>query len=177
MRDSTIARNYAETLLALARKANALEGWGGMIGEVADAVTRDQRLRHFLEAPQISGPQKSEVIAKAFADRYPRLFVRFLQTLIRNRRQMLIPEIAHEYRSLLDEALGRVHAQVTVAKPTGDEERARIAALLSKSIGKEVVPHLVVNPAILGGVVVRIGDSVMDGSARRRLNALRARMA
>src|SRR6188768_3974425 len=113
MRDSTIARNYAEALLALARKANDLPGWGAMIGDVADAVQRDVRLQRFLESPRVSATQKNELLAKAFQDRMPRLFVRFLQSMVSHRRQMLIPEVAIEFQNLLDETLGRVHARVT----------------------------------------------------------------
>lgn len=176
MRDTTIARNYAEALLALAAKAGDLAGWGTMIGDVADAVTRDERLRRFLEAPQISAAEKNAVLARAFQDRMPRLFVRYLQTLITNRRQMLIPVIATEYHTLVDEVEGRVHAQVTVARDVGAGARASIASQLSRTFGKQVVPHVVVNPEILGGVIVRVGDTVMDGSVRRRLATLRGRM-
>jgi len=176
VRDTTIARNYAETLLALARKAEDLEGFGQMITEVAEAVERDSRLKRFLEAPQVATDQKSQILAKAFADRLPRVLVRFLQALVHNRRQMLIPEIALEYRNLVDEASGRVHAQVTVARAPSDADHAQLAEQLSTAMGRRVVPHIVVNPEIIGGVVVRVGDRVMDGSVRRRLATLRGRL-
>lgn len=177
MRGSTIARNYAEALLSLARKAEDLEGWGDYITAVADAVEGDQRLRNFLAAPQISGADKNRVIEKAFADYLPRTMMRFLQKLVLNRRQTLIPQIAVEYAGLVDEASNRVHAQVTLARDANDADRAEIAAQLSKVMGKEVVPHLFVNPAILGGIVVRVGDRVMDGSVRKRLSTLRGKLA
>ena len=176
MRDTTIARNYAEALLALARKAGDLPAWGRLIDDVASAVERDDRLRHFLEAPQISADQKMTILAKAFEDRAPRLFVRFLQRLVKNRRQMLIPEIASEYRDLVDEVEGRVHAQVTLATPVDDEQRASIARQLTQTFGKPVVPQVRINPNIIGGIIVRVGDRVMDGSVRRRLGILRNRM-
>ena len=176
MRDTTIARNYAQALLALARKAGDLPAWGRLIDDVASAVERDDRLRHFLEAPQISADQKMTILAKAFEDRAPRLFVRFLQRLVKNRRQMLIPEIASEYRDLVDEVEGRVHAQVTLATPVDDEQRASIARQLTQTFGKPVVPQVRINPNIIGGIIVRVGDRVMDGSVRRRLGILRNRM-
>ena len=176
MRDSTIARNYADALLSLATKAGDLAGWGTMITDVADAVERDDQLRNFLQSPKISASEKNEVLGKALQDRMPRVMVRFLQTLVKNRRQMLLPVIAAEYRSLVDDAEGRVNAQVTVARETSDEERSTIARELSRTLGKTVVPHLSINPAILGGVVVRIGDQVMDGSVRKRLAVLKSRM-
>lgn len=176
MRDTTIARNYAEALLALARKADDLPAWGRMIDDVASAMERDERLRRFLEAPQISADQKNAVLSKAFEDRAPRLFLRYLQRLVKNRRQMLIPDIANEYRDLVDEVEGRVHAQVTLAKPIDDEQRAAIARQLTQTFGQPVVPQVRVNANILGGIIVRVGDRVMDGSVRRRLGILRNRM-
>ena len=176
MREPTIARNYAEALLELARRANDLPGWGSMIASVADAMGRDVTLRRFLESPRVSVEQKNEILGKALQDRTPRLFVRYLQALVRNRRHLLIPQIADAYRTLVDEAEGRVHAQVTVAKEATAEDEALIARQLSRALGKDVIPHLTVNPEILGGVVVRVGDRVMDGSVRRRLMTLRNRL-
>jgi F-type H+-transporting ATPase subunit delta len=89
---------------------------------------------------------------------------------------MLIPEVSSEYDKLLDIHEGRVHANVTVARETSAEDEAKIAEQLSRVIGKTVVPHLNVNPAILGGVVVKIGDTVMDGSVRRRLARLKGQI-
>jgi F-type H+-transporting ATPase subunit delta len=174
---STVARNYAEALLALARKAEDPQGWGQMLRQVANAIGSDVTLRRFLESPRIGAEQKSAVLSKAFTDRVPRLFLRFLQQLVKNRRQMLIPAIADDYDTLLDLSQGIVHAKVTVAKESSEEERQAIATQLSGLVGKTVVPHLTVDPDILGGVVVRIGDTVMDGSLRRRLGLLRRRMS
>jgi F-type H+-transporting ATPase subunit delta len=176
MRDTTIARNYAEALLALARKADDLAGWGVLIHAFAEVAASDAKLRHFLEAPQISAAQKNEVLGKAFADNMPRLMLRFIQKLVSNRRQMLIPAIAVEYSNLVDEEEGRLHARVSVARDATDAELKAIEKELSRAFGKTVVPHLTTDPGILGGVVVRIGDTVLDGSVRRRLGALRQRI-
>ena len=176
MRDSTIARNYAETLLVLATRAQDLRGWGKMLTDVSSAIQENPTLRLFLESPKVSGAQKSEVIGKAFSDRMPRLMLRFFQTLIAHRRQMLIPEIAQEYLNLVDAAEGRIHARVTVAKETDDAGRDAIAQHLSRVFGKQVVPHLTVDPAIMGGVIVHVGDTVLDGSVRKRLATLKRRM-
>jgi F-type H+-transporting ATPase subunit delta len=76
----------------------------------------------------------------------------------------------------VDESAGRVHARVTLAREASDADRAAIARQLSERLGKTVVPHVHVNPAILGGVVVKVGDTVMDGSVRKRLSMLRTRL-
>ena len=176
MRDPTIAHNYAAALVSLASKARDLTGWGTMISDVADALTRDERLRLFLESPRIDVGKKNEVIAKAFQDRMPRLFVRFLQSVIRHRRQALIPEIAVQYHAIVDEVEGRVHAHVTVSREPDSKLAKTVTDRLSKALGKSVVPHFSVDDSILGGTVIRIGDTVMDGSVKRRLARLRQLM-
>ncbi len=173
MRDSTIARNYAETLIALAVKAGDREGWGQLVQDIANAIKSDIRLRRFLESPRISEQEKSAVLAKAFGDKVPPVFLRFLQILVTKRRQMLVPAIASEYHDILDQSEKRVHANVTVAQQPGDGEEAKIAEQLGRVLGKKVVTHVNVNPAILGGIIVKVGDTVMDGSLRRRLHRLR----
>lgn len=176
MHETTVARNYAETLLTLATKADNRAGFGAMIHDVANAIAETETLRRFLESPRVSAAQKSAVLTKAFGDRVPRLFLRFIQALVQNRRQMLIPEIATEYTNLLEKAEGRVHADVTVARALGETETAALAASLSKSLGKTVVPHVTVDSEIMGGMVVKLGDTVMDGSIRRRLHTLAHRV-
>lgn len=176
MRATTIARNYAEALLVLAQKANDLDGWGLGINAVAAAMDSDLRLRNFLAAPQIAASAKNKVIGKAFATKLPPKMVRFLQKVVLNRRQMIVPLIAIEYGNLVDELSGRVHAQVTLSRESTEAERNVIAAQLSRAFARTVVPHVSVNPAILGGVIVKVGDRVLDGSVRKRLKTLRARI-
>ena len=176
MREPTIAKNYAETLLELAQRAGDLRAWGDMLDQVAEAMETDRRLRVFLESPRVSAQRKNEVLQKAYGVQLPRNFVRFLQALISHRRQMLIPAIAHAYHDLVDQVEGRVHASVTVAREPDDADRALVVKQLSRVLGKDVVPHFHVNSEILGGVVVRVGDTVLDGSVRRRLATLRTRM-
>jgi F-type H+-transporting ATPase subunit delta len=177
MRETTIGRNYAEALLELARRANDLRGWGELVDQVAESMESNRSLRVFLESPRVSAAEKNRIIGRAFDGQLPKTFVRFLQALVNHRRQMLVPEIAREYHALVDEVEGRIHANVTVAREATDGDKKSIAKQLSKSFGKEVVPHIAVNPAILGGLVVRVGDTVLDGSVRRRLATLKSRMA
>jgi F-type H+-transporting ATPase subunit delta len=176
VRQSTIARNYAEALLELAKKAKDLRGWGTLIQSIAEAMQRDQKLRAFLETPRIDAASKNEVLRKALSDRAPSRFVRFIESVVSHRRQMLIPEIAQEYTDLVDLAENRMHANVTVARDADEKTRKLIADRLSKVFDKTVVPHLIVDERIIGGLVVRVGDTVMDGSVRRKLGALRHRM-
>ena len=176
MRQTTIAKNYAEALLELAKRANDLRGWGTLIHGIADAIDRDPKLRLFLQTPRVDAATKNAVFRKALADRAPGKFVRFVEAVVSRRRQMLIPEISREYMNLVDQVENRLHANVTVAREADEKTRKLIADQLSKVFNKTVVPHLTVDERILGGLVVRIGDTVMDGSIRRRLGVLKHRM-
>jgi F-type H+-transporting ATPase subunit delta len=176
MNEATIGRNYAETLLILAKRDSQEEEWGTLIESLAAAMQEEQTLKTFLESPQLAATQKIEILEKALGKRVPRLFLKFVETVIMKRRQMVIPEIASEYRALIDEAEDRVHATVIVAREPAEPERDALARQLSRLFGKRVVPHISLNPAILGGVIVKVGDTVMDGSVRRRLASLRSRM-
>jgi F-type H+-transporting ATPase subunit delta len=176
MNEVTIGRNYAETLLTLAKRESQQEEWGTLIESLADAMREDHTLKTFLESPKLAASQKIEIMEKALGKRVPPLFLRFLETVILKRRQMVIPQIASEYRALIDEAEDRVHANVTVAREPAEAEREALTKQLSRLFGKRVVPHISLNPAILGGVIVKVGDTVMDGSVRRRLATLRTRM-
>jgi F-type H+-transporting ATPase subunit delta len=171
-----IGRNYAETLLTLARKSGEVEEWGALIDAISVGMREDHTLRTFLESPKLSAGHKIEILEKALGRRVPAVFLRFVETVINKRRQMLIPEIASEYRRLIDESENRIHATVTVASEPTEPERDALARQLSRLFGKRVVPHISLNPAILGGVIVKVGDTVMDGSVRKRLAVLRQRM-
>jgi F-type H+-transporting ATPase subunit delta len=176
MRSSTIAKNYAEALLVLARRAEDLRGWGTQLQGIADAMGKDRKLRLFLETPRVDAKTKKSVLRKALTDRAPAKFVLFIESVVAHRRQMLIPEIAKEYMDLVDVAENRMHANVTVAHEADEKTRKLIADRLSKVFAKDVIPHLDVDERILGGVIVRVGDTVMDGSVRRKLSVLKRKM-
>jgi F-type H+-transporting ATPase subunit delta len=176
MNDATIGRNYAETLMVLAKRTGDEEKWGALIEDFGTAMRENHMLKTFLESPKIAASQKITIVEKALGTRVPPLFLRFIETVISKRRQMLIPAIAIEYRALIDESEDRVHANVTLARDPGEPERDALARQLSRLFGKRVVPHISLNPAILGGLIVKVGDTVMDGSVRRRLATLRSRM-
>lgn len=176
MNESTIGRNYAEALLTLAKKSGDVEQWGGLLDAIAAAMRDDRTLRSFLESPKLAASHKITVLQKALGEKVPRLFLRYIETVVQKRRQMLIPAIATEYQALIDESENRLHANVTVARETTEPEKDALARQLSRMLGKRVVPHITQNPAILGGLIVRVGDTVMDGSVRKRLSVLKQRM-
>jgi F-type H+-transporting ATPase subunit delta len=100
----------------------------------------------------------------------------FMLVLLRKRRQRLIREIAAAYAGLLDDKMGRLHVQVTVAHAPDARLEEQISQQLTRILGRSVLPSIQVDPTILGGIVVRYGDRIVDGSLRRRLFGLRRRL-
>ncbi len=176
MRDETVARSYAETLFELASRNDALESFGEAIATVAATLEETPRARTFLETPRIDDEVKKDAVRKVFGDRLPKLVVNFVLVTIDKRRQRLLGAIARQYQMLLDAHMGREHVQVTVARPLDEATRSVVAEKLSAALGKEAIPHVQVRPEILGGLVVRTGDTIYDGSVRRRLDSMRRQL-
>ena len=180
MKSTTVARNYAEALLAAAEAqgegGRAVERYGRLLDAVVGAVQGDERMAVALESPRVAKAVKCRLLERALAGAAAREFVRFLQAVVRRGRQGLLAEIAQEYQALVDLKLNRVHAAVTLAAPPDRRLERLIAERLSRVIGKEVRAHFRADRGILGGVVVRVGDRIFDGSVKRRLSALRRRM-
>ena len=176
MRDETVARNYAETLFELALRNNALQGYGDAVEMVAKLIEEDSKFRLFIETPRIDDADKKNVIKKAFEASLPKHVVNFVLITIDKRRQRLLRSISQQYQVLFDAHIGREHVQVKVARPADDATREVIAEKLSVALGKEVIPNFRVDSGILGGLVVRTGDTIYDGSIRRRLEGLRRRL-
>jgi F-type H+-transporting ATPase subunit delta len=176
VRADIIARNYAETLLALAERhggADGLEQFGGAIDGLAALLQADPRLRQFLETPRVRPEQKKEALAAALAGRAPELFVRFVMVLVDKRRQSLLPEIAAAYRDLVDQRMGRARVDVTISHEPDAALQEEIRAALQAQLGRTVIPTFRVDPELLGGMVLRLGDEILDGSLRSRAAGLR----
>lgn len=176
VRESTIARSYAEALFALGERHGQLEEFGAAIDLVVDTLALEPRLRLFLDTPKVEPEDKKRALREALQGRVHPLFLNFLMVVMDKRRHRVLPGIATEYHALLDEHFGRINAEVTLAREPDEEMLREIAAELTTRLGKRVVPRVRIDPGILGGIVVRYGDRVLDGSLRRRLVTLRRRL-
>jgi F-type H+-transporting ATPase subunit delta len=172
VRSETIARNYAETLFELGERSGQTARYAELIDALAAAVENTPSVQGVLMSPRVPKADKARILAAAF-EGVPREFVLFLQALVKRGRQLLLREIATEYHTLLDVKFNRVRAGVTLARPADEALQRSIAEALSRQLGKEVLPAFTVDPEILGGTIVRIGERIHDGSVRRRLVKLR----
>jgi F-type H+-transporting ATPase subunit delta len=176
VREVTIARNYAEALFEAGEAADETERYGALLAAVSGAIEADLRIRVSLDSPRVPKGTKQRILARALERRAPEPFIRFLGAIVRRNRQGIISAINREYHVLLDRKLNRVHAGVVLARTPDRRLLAEITRRLSEAVRKEVITHVREDPAILGGVIVRIGDRVMDGSVRHKMRQLRKQM-
>jgi F-type H+-transporting ATPase subunit delta len=176
VRDTTVARSYAGALFELGERHDAHDAFVQGLNTITTLLDSDPRVRAFLETPKIGVAEKKRALRAALGEQMTPLFMNFVLVVLEKRRQRLLRAIAAEYRELLDAKLGRLHVQVTLAHEPDEATEQTITAELSRVLGRTVIPHITVEPALLGGIVVRYGDRVLDGSLRHRLTALRQRM-
>jgi F-type H+-transporting ATPase subunit delta len=176
LKSATVAKNYAEALLAAAEGLGQVEPFGRLMDALAGAIQADETIAVVLDSPRVAKAVKARLLAEALEGVAPPPFVRFLGAVVRRGRQGLLREIAQAYQELVDVKQNRVHAGVTLATPADETLQRRIIERLGQVLGKEVRAHFRPDPRILGGVVVRVGDRVYDGSLKRRLSLLRRRM-
>jgi F-type H+-transporting ATPase subunit delta len=170
-----VARNYAEVLFQLGEKSGNDERYADILDAVASAVEQTPKVQAVLMSPRVPKSEKARILADALRN-LPREFVLFLQALVKRGRQQLLRQIATEYLLLLDLKLDRVRAGVTLARQPDEKLKRSIQEALGRQLGKQVISSFSVEPEILGGAIVRVGERVLDGSVRRRMTKLRRQL-
>ena len=176
MTNETIARNYAATLFDLAQKHDGLDAFSQGMDVVVGLLDQNPSFKRFLETPRIADRDKKELLKKVFGPLLPRPLLNFLQITVDKRRQRLLTAIGEEFHGLLDRHFGRTHVTVTLARALDEGAMADLSEKLSALLGSEAIPHVRVKPNILGGVHLRAGDTVYDGTLSRRIKQLRKRL-
>jgi F-type H+-transporting ATPase subunit delta len=170
-----LARVYAEALLAnvLAQSPSEAEAVGAELVELSQAAFANANVGAFLGSPIIAKKVRTSALATAVTGRASRPVQGLLAVLAKNNRLSSLRGITQAYTALLNERAGRAPVKVTTAVPLSDEQRKRLATALKSSTGKDVEIKVVIDPTVLGGVITQIGDTVIDGSVRHRLNRVR----
>ncbi|MFH1140465.1 MAG: F0F1 ATP synthase subunit delta [Chloroflexota bacterium] len=169
------AKRYALAAFQIARDSGQLESWAQDLGAAQQAI-QDLTLRAYLELPKISIEHKIETLRTALSGANP-LALNLVALLTSRRSLGILPRIVDEYQRLMDAHLNRERAEVATAIPLEQEQSDRLTQQLRQFLGKEVILTSRVDPEVLGGLVARMGDRIIDGSARGRLLALRKSLA
>lgn len=172
----TIARPYARAAFGFAQEQKALAKWSELLGN-ASAVVADERVARLLSSPAVTPAQLVELIGESTGVALDEHGKNFLNTLAQNRRLGLLPEIAAMYEILRAEVENIADVQITSAVALNDAQRNRLSEALRKRMNRDVRLHCDVDPALLGGAVVRSGDLVIDGSLKAGLERLASELA
>lgn len=175
MRQETVALNYAEALFSLAGHEDEYVLYADHMEALASAVEQAPRVQAVLMSPRIPKADKARLLADALADA-PRPLVLFLQAVVKRGRQGLLRQISDAFMGLVDVRFNRVRADVTLAGEPNDDLRRSIRQSLERMLAKEVIARYHIDPGILGGAMVRVGDRIYDGSVRRRMTMLRRQL-
>jgi F-type H+-transporting ATPase subunit delta len=165
------ARRYAQAVFELALENNELERWLEDLTLLADSVA-NQQFVDFVSEPRVPTPSKIEVIREALGSSVSPLALNLISLLATRNLVHLLPGIADQYQDLLDAQQDIERAEVVSAVPLDDAQRQSVTEMIGAISSSEVRLNTRVEPAIVGGMIVRIGDRVIDGSTRSRLQAM-----
>lgn len=178
-----VAGRYAEALYQIASKEKVLPKYKSMVDRIESELKAIEKilgensdLQKLLYHPQITAAAKKEILGKLFKGRISDITGNFLALLVDRRREAFFGDIVSEFVSLANAGRNIVEARVASAVVLKDEEKTSLNQILAKLTGKKVQTTYTVDPSLVGGVVVRIGDKIIDGSVKTRLATLRDRL-
>jgi F-type H+-transporting ATPase subunit delta len=172
MKDIRVAGRYAGALFAVAERNGILDAVATDLELMRRFLTEVPRLRAIIMEPLVSDSRKNAVADEAFGDRVTAASLNFLKLLIRKHREDLIEECTREFNALLAAHNNTADAEVSTAVPLSPAQTERLTQSLQALTGKTIRLTTQVDAALVGGVVVRMGDTVMDGSVRGKLARL-----
>ena len=173
---STTAKTYAGVLLDIGRGKGSLDLLLEEISSFADIVDAEEQFRVFLSVPGIDVQTKNAFLQKTLDGRYSADFVNFLCVLVENGRQGEIREIELAFRMLLDEEKRSQRVTVISGTSLDDDLRKKISSALEKRYNRNIIIEENIDPSILGGIVIKAGDTVIDGSVQTRVRAMREKL-
>ena len=171
-----LAIKYSKAMFLLAQEEGKLVQYGAELKALAEAVEDAPELKAFLESPMIPRQAKQEVAEKVFAGELSPMVMNFLRFLLDKQRVPLLGEIVNQYENFSNEAQGILVADVTTARVLSEALGDRLKTKLGELTGKQIKLRTHLDEKLLGGAVVRMGDTLIDGSLKSRMKALEAQL-
>lgn len=165
------SRRYSQAVFEIALEKQELDSWQSDLKKIA-SLSEDATFIALLQSPRLRFEDKAKLLAELLSDINP-LALNLVYLLVARGRLDTAGEIADEYQQLLDSYRGIAQAEVTTAMPLSDEDRLKLARRLGAIVGKEVVLKSEVDSGLIGGIVVRIGGKLVDGSTHSQLQTLK----
>lgn len=176
MLNKSVARRYAEAFFAIAQEKDQIDKLQQELELVVDTIEEVDNFKEYLNHLLVPAKEKKEIIVKIFGEKLSQLTLNFLFVIIEKRREAYIGLIAEEFKNMADESRNIAKAELIAAKEISDDEIKVLADKLSASTGKTVRLRQTVDPALIGGIKIRIGDRVIDGTVAKKLEILRERL-
>ena len=162
------ARRYAQAVFRIAQENEQLDEWADDLNLLADAAA-NQDVTALLNSPQIPQARKIEIVDRLLGDSVSPLAKNLLGLLATRSVTTVVVSIRDEYETLLNSLRGIERAEVTTAIELDDEQKSTVASILEAIVGKQIQVSTYVEPDIIGGLIARVNDQVIDGSIRARL--------
>ena len=172
---ATIARPYAEAAFEIARDANALPQWSDML-RFAATIVDDARVAAALDNPRLDAGAKESLLLSIGGDRFTGEARNFIRLLVEGERVMLLPQIAAMFETLKNDAEATAKATIESAFELSDVQVAELRSALERRFGKKIDTTVSINPDLIGGARITVGDAVLDGSVEAKLAAMHAQL-
>ena len=167
-----VARRYAEAVFEIGAQQETIDRWHDDLGTLAEYLG-NRRLAFILKEPKIPYARKEAIMRDLLSGKVQPEALNLALLLVERGLAELAPTIRDAFETLYNDYRGQAHAQITTAIPLDDTLRAQITAELSQLTGKRILLQEKVDPSILGGAIARVGDTLIDGSLKRRFHLLR----
>jgi F-type H+-transporting ATPase subunit delta len=174
VRQTILARRYAKALFSLGKQQDKYETYCEALAAIASLYQETPEVADSLTNPLYPLEARKKVMASiAQAVQGDTIFTAFLNLLVERKRAGILPDIAHEMQVMVDEAQNISHGQLVSAIALDSALQEKIQATLEKITGNKVILEAQVDPSIIGGIIAKVGDLVVDGSIRTQLNGLK----
>ena len=172
---SSAAKRYAQAVFSLGKEQGTLDAWGDDLAMLA-RVVGDDHIATYLTNPSVAADRRIEALESSLSSNVQPEARRLARMLIERDRTMLIPQIREIFDAQLRAERGIAIAEMTTAEELNEAERDLVQQKLETMTGKKVELASKIDPAIIGGIIIRIGDQVIDGSVRNKLEKMRSRL-
>lgn len=175
-KSAIVIRRYAKALYGLAAEKGKADSVENELSQLHELFEKSEPLADFMDNPNISAEAKADVIRQAFDGTLSAYVYNTVRLLLERGRELLIPDLFHAYVEIADEAQGRASALVTSTRALTEEEQNHISEVFSRVTGKRIRVSSEVDESLLGGLTVRIGDRLFDGSLKGKLDRLQKQL-
>ena len=165
--------SYAQSLLELAEEKNLTEPIGAELGQVGQILEQNPMFVEYLADPGISVEERAKMLAQTFSGKINPLLFNFLGVMNAKNRMKLLGDVVSAYGDLYDQKHGKIEVDVTVAHKLSPEELENVRTRVSAALKKDAVIHTYVDESIIGGMLLRVQDQLIDASVRGQLQAIK----